>query len=57
MKKLILFILTLSATAVMESCNSSNGDRSTSGRADTVGLKTGSLKDSTNGTKDTLKHN
>lgn len=58
MKKLILFMLVLSAAAVIESCNSSNGDRAKSGDADTVGAaqKSGSMKDSTNGIKDTLKH-
>jgi hypothetical protein len=56
MKKIILFILILAATSGIEACNSSNGDRAKSGSADTVGTKTGSMKDSTNGLKDTLKH-
>lgn len=58
MKKITLFILILSATAMMQACNSSNGDRSKSGDADTVGSaqKSGSIKDSTNSLKDTLKH-
>lgn len=58
-KKVSLFMLILSAAAVMESCNSSNGDRSKSGDADTVGSaqKGSSMKkDSTNGLKDTVKH-
>ncbi len=57
MKKIILFILILSATGGIGACNSSNGDRSKPGSADTVGQQTsGSMKDSTNGLKDTLKH-
>ncbi len=58
MKKISLFILILSVTAVMQACNSSNGDRAKSGDADTVGSAQhdGSAKDSTNGLKDTLKH-
>ncbi|MGI4750501.1 MAG: hypothetical protein ACRYFB_07705 [Janthinobacterium lividum] len=56
MKKFLFFVLILATTGIMQACNSSNGDRSKSGRADTVGLKTGSMKDSTNGLKDTLKH-
>lgn len=59
MKKIILFILVLFATAGMQACNSSNGDRAKGGEADTVGgsaKNNGSMKDSTNGLKDTLKH-
>ncbi len=49
-------MLILSATAGMQACNSSNGDRAKAGSSDTVGSKTNSdIKDSTNGTKDTLK--
>lgn len=56
MKKIILFILIFAATGSIEACNSSNGDRAKPGNSDTVGTKTGSMKDSTNGLKDTLKH-
>ncbi len=56
MKKFILFALILAATGGIQACNSSNGDRAKSGSSDTVGLETGSAKDSTNGLKDTLKH-
>ncbi len=56
MKKLILFVLILTVTGGIQACNSSNGDRAKPGGSDTVGLKTGSMKDSTNGLKDTLKH-
>jgi hypothetical protein len=58
MKKVILFMLILAATATMEACNNgSNGDRAKGGEPDTVGNQSNiRLKDSTNGLKDTLKH-
>ena len=57
MKKILLFILVLFTAAGMQSCNSSNGDKSRSGDADTVGNQSNiRLKDSTNSLKDTLKH-
>jgi hypothetical protein len=57
-KKLSLFMLILSATAIMEGCaDSTNGDRAKGGEPDTVGNKSNiRLKDSTNGLKDTVKH-
>jgi uncharacterized protein YceK len=57
-RKMSLFILILSVTAVMQGCaDSTNGDRAKGGEPDTVGNRSNiRIKDSTNGTKDTLKH-
>ena len=58
MKKLLFFALILATSAIFEACNNgSNGDASRPGKPDTVG-NTGvvRMKDSTNGTKDTLQH-
>ncbi len=63
MKKLLFFAFILAAISMAEACNSgSNGDASRRGKSDTVGAaqkKSGisAGKDSTNGLKDTLKHN
>ncbi|MGI4022590.1 MAG: hypothetical protein ACRYFA_13875 [Janthinobacterium lividum] len=57
MKKITLFMLVLFATISLQACNSSNGDRAKGGESDTVGNQSNmSMKDSTNGLKDTLKH-
>lgn len=56
MRKFIFIALVFVATGSIQACNSSNGDRSKPGSSDTVGTSTGSVKDSTNGLKDTLKH-